>query len=136
MLTDGSGVPLVVHLTAANHADVNELHPLVDSIPALQGARGRPRFRPRRLYADRAYDSKAHRIGLRLRNIQPFLARRNTEHGSGLGIHRWVVERTFAWIRQHRRLRVRFEQRADIHQAFLHLAAALICWSHLKDVFC
>ena len=40
---------------------------------------------------------------------------------------RWVVERTFAWLNQFRRLRVRDEKRADIHQAFLSLACALIC---------
>jgi transposase len=32
---------------------------------------------------------------------------------------RWVVERTFAWLNQFRRLRVRYEKRADIHEAFL-----------------
>jgi hypothetical protein len=56
---------------------------------------------------------------LRVRHIVPFLAKRNTEHGSGLGQWRWVVERTFAWLNQFRRLRVRYEKRADIHEAFL-----------------
>jgi hypothetical protein len=42
----------------------------------------------------------------------PLLAKRNTEHGSGLGRWRWVVERTFAWLNQFRRLRVRYEKRA------------------------
>lgn len=132
MLTDGNGIPLVVQLTAANHADVNQIYPLVDGIPPLRGACGRPRFRPRRLYGDRGYDSKAHRIGLRLRGIQPLLARRNTEHGSGRGVFRWVVERTASWLHQHRRLRVRFELHAEIDEAFLSLGAALICWSFIR----
>jgi transposase len=34
---------------------------------------------------------------------------RNTKHGSGLGRFRWVVERTFAWLNQFRRLRLRYE---------------------------
>ena len=33
----------------------------------------------------------------------PRLAKRNTEHGSGLGRWRWVVERSFAWLSQFRR---------------------------------
>jgi transposase len=37
---------------------------------------------------------------------------RNTNHGSGLGRWRWVVERTFAWLNQFRRLRLRYEKRA------------------------
>lgn len=42
----------------------------------------------------------------------PLLAMCNTEHGSGLGRWRWVVERTFAGLNQFRRLRVRYEKRA------------------------
>jgi transposase len=55
---------------------------------------------------DRGYDAEAIRRGLRERGIVPLLAMRNTEHVSGLG--RWVVERTFAWLNQFRRLRVRY----------------------------
>ena len=44
---------------------------------------------------------------------------------------RWVVERTFAWLHRFRRLRVRDERRADLHQAFLDLGCALICWKLL-----
>jgi transposase len=50
-----------------------------------------------------------------------------------LGRTRWVVERTIAWFHQFRRLRNRYERRADIHQAFLHLASALICWRGLES---
>jgi transposase len=45
---------------------------------------------------------------------------------------RWVVERTFAWLNQFRRLRVRYEKRADIHEAFLSLECALISWRFLQ----
>jgi transposase len=58
--------------------------------------------------------------------------KRNTEHGSGLGRWRWVVERTFACLNQFRRLRVRYEKRAHIHEAFLSLGCALICWRFLR----
>jgi len=57
---------------------------------------------------------------------------RRTEHGSGLGRWGWVVERTFAWLSQFRRLRVRYDKRADIHEAFLSLGCALICWQFLR----
>jgi Transposase DDE domain len=43
------------------------------------------------------------------------------------------VERTFAWLNQFRRLRVRYEKRADIHEAFLSMACALICWNTLEN---
>lgn len=106
---------------------------LVDAIPLLQGGRGWPRHRPDCVIGDRGYDAEAIREGLRMRGISSRLAKRNTEHGSGLGQYRWVVERTFAWLNQFRRLRVRYEKRSDIHQAFLSLASALICWHFLRS---
>jgi transposase len=87
---------------------------------------------PTAFLGDRAYDADAIRRGLRVRGIRPFLAERNTQHGSGLGKCRWVVERTFAWLNQFRRLRVRYEKRPNIHEAFLSLGCALICWYFLR----
>ena len=95
MITDGGGIPLATTLTGANAADIGQLEPLVDAIPPVRGKPGRPRRRPDRLYADRAYDSEPHRDQLRARGIDPQIARRRTPHGSGLGRYRWVVERTF-----------------------------------------
>jgi transposase len=66
----------------------------------------------------------------------PRLAVRNTKHGSGLGRWRWVVERTFAWLNQFRRLRVRYEKRPDMHLAFLTLACILICLKFLQAQPC
>ena len=118
-------------LTSANTNDITQLKPLVTGIPAVRGQPGRPRRRPQRVQGDRGYDSEPHRRWLRALGIQPVLAKRNTPHGSGLGIFRWVVERTLAWLHQFRRLRIRYERRPDIHEAFMSLACALICWRRL-----
>jgi len=120
-------------LTGANRHGSQEALPLVDEIPLLQGTRGRPRYRPDCVLGDRAYDAEAIRNGLRVRHILPLLAMRRTKHGSGLGRWRWVVERTFAGLNQSRRLRVRFDKRANIHEAFLSLGCALICWQFLRN---
>jgi hypothetical protein len=53
------------------------------------------------------------------RGIRPHIARRGTPHGSGLGVHRWVVEQTIALLHWFRRLRIRWEIRDDIHEAFM-----------------
>lgn len=123
-------------MTAANANDVTQLLLLIDAIPSVGGKPGAPKRRPERAYADRAYDSEPHREALRQRGIEPFLAKRYTEHGSGLGVYRWVVERTSSWLHQFRRLRVRYERRADIHQAFLTLGCIRICHRFLKNSFC
>ena len=61
------------------------------------------------------------------------IARRGTEHGSGVGVHRWVVEQGFALLHWFRLLRVRWEIRDDIHEAFLSLACGIICWRRLAS---
>jgi transposase len=127
----GRGVPLAVALSAANRNDVTELIGLVDAVPPVRGRRGRPRRRPRRLLADRAYHSRRHRRELRRRGIAARIGRPKQGHGSGLGRERWVVERTISWLHQYRRLRVRYERRADIHEAFLRIACSLICFKQL-----
>jgi transposase len=132
LICDGRGVPLAIQLTGANRNDSQQGLALVDSIPFLQGEQGRPRHRPDCVVGDRGYDAEAIRQGLRARHIVPWLAKRNTGHGSGLGRWRWVVERTFAWMNQFRRLRVRYEKRADIHEALLALSCALLCWNVLQ----
>jgi len=136
IITDANGIPLATILTGANRNDVTQLLPLVDAIPPIAGRVGRPRFRPDRVQGDRGYDSEWHRQQLRLRRIEPVLARRNTPHGSGLGIYRWVVERTLSWLHQFRRLRVRWERRADIHEAFLTLGCIRICHNCLVGSLC
>lgn len=43
-----------------------------------------------------------------------------------------MVERTHSWLNRYRRLKVRYERRQDIHQAFLSLGCALICLNYLQ----
>jgi len=121
-------VPLATTLTGANVHDVRQLLPLIDGIQPVAGKPGRPRQRPDETFADRAYDSEAHRKDLPKRGIQPHIARRNTEHGSGLGIYRWVAECCIGWLHGFKRLRVRYDYLDDIHQAFMTLAECIICF--------
>jgi transposase len=127
-------MPLAWTLTGGNRNDVTQLLALVDQVPSVRGRVGRPRRRADRLVADRGYDHDAYRRRLWARGIKPLIARRLSGHGSGLGRERWVVERTFAWLHQRRRLLVRYERRADIHEAFLSLACCLICWRRLAQL--
>jgi transposase len=81
-----------------------------------------------RLLADRGYDHDKYRRLVWQRGVKPVIARRQSEHGSGLGRHHWVVERTFAWLHNRRRILIRTDRRDDIHEGFLALACCLICW--------
>lgn len=132
-MTDGGGVPIVAKTTAANRHDVTELLNLVNDVPAIKG---KPRYRFDELYADRAYDLEPDRVALREVGTTPYIPKRRTEHGSGLGKIRWAVERTISWLHQFRRLRMRCERRLDIHDAFLSIGCILICHRILNDSFC
>jgi transposase len=113
---------------------VTQLLPLVDGIPLLRGRPGRPLRKPGLVQGDRAYDSQPHRDQLERRGIASQLAKRGRPHGSGLGRTRWVIERTLAWLHRFRRLNLRYERRPCVHEAFLTLACALVCWNYLKPV--
>ncbi|MFF4055556.1 IS5 family transposase [Streptomyces sp. NPDC001668] len=132
LITDGHGTPLAVLLTGGNRNDVTQLLPLLDAIPPVRGRVGHPRRKPDSLFADRGYDHDIYRDQVRARGIVPAIARRGTLHGTGLGTYRRGVERSFAWLHGFRRLRIRWERRADIHEAFLKLACCLITHRQLR----
>jgi len=106
---------------------------LVERVPRVRGKVGRPRRRPESVIADRGYDHDKYRRELRARRIKPEIARRQTTHGSGLGRSRWVVERTFAWLHNFKRLLVRYDRRHQIHETFLAIGCCLVCFRRLQN---
>jgi transposase len=126
LVTDRTGIVLAVGLSAANRHDSTMLERMVDAVGPIRGRRGRPRRRPAKLHGDKGYDYPRCRRALRRRGITPRIARRGVESSERLGRHRWVVERSQAWLVGCRRLGLRYERRADILLAFALLAAARI----------
>lgn len=131
LVTDKNGLPLVAKLSAANCHDTTLFPALIDALPTVATKRGRPRWKPKKVHADKAYDSQANRDHLKKRGICARIARRGIESSQKLGRHRWVVERTFAWLHSFRRLRIRYERKSEIHEAFLLLGCCLICCNRL-----
>jgi transposase len=121
-------------VTGANAADVTQLLPLVEKIPPIAGKVGAPVHKPKVVVADRGYDSDPHREALETKGIDTQIARRRTPHGSGMGKVRYVVEQTIGLLHQFRRLKIRYDKRADIHEGFVTLAEAFICWRRLAEV--
>ena len=115
LLTDRHGLPLAFLLTGANVHDSVPLAESLDAVRPVKGRRGRPRQRPGKLHADKAYDYQRCRRACLQRGIQPRIARRGIDSGERLGRHRWVVERTPAWFARMRRLSIRYERRVDTH---------------------
>ena len=134
LIVDAAGIPLAVTLTGGNRNDVTQLIPLLERVPNVRGLVGRPRKRPEQVVGDRGYDHDKYRRLVRKRGIRPVIARRKTGHGSGLGSLRWVVERTFAHLHQFKRLLVRYERRADMHEAMLALGCCLVCFRRYRKL--
>ncbi len=133
IVVDRAGIPLAAMITAANMHDSMVFKELIDAMePIKRPGRGRPRKRPEKLHADKAYDDKKCARVLRKRGIKRRIARKGIESSEKLGRHRWVVERTLAWLARYRRLTIRYERRDDIHEAFLHLGCSLICFNYLS----
>jgi transposase len=126
VLGDRDGLPLAAPLTGANRHDTVPLAELLDAVPLRADTGGAKR--PAKLHADKAYNGAPQRALAEDRGITPRFARKGIEPTDRLGRFRWTIERTFAWLHRFRRLRVRYERRADLHLAFLYLACTLITW--------
>jgi len=114
-------------VTGANRHDSVVFEQLVDALPDVRGKCGKPRRWPYKLHADKGYDFARCRQHLRRRGIKVRIARRGIERNDRLGRHRWVVERTHAWLAAFGKLRVRFERSVHTHVALLSLACSVIC---------
>ena len=111
----------------------------VDAAPSLRVRRRGRENRPTSLLADRGYDADWLRAALRERGIKPLIPRKR-KRGSGRSRdaqagQRWPIERTNAWLHNHRRLTTRYERRDELYLAFAQLAAALILCRRLNDTF-
>jgi len=132
VIGDRHGIPLASLLTGANRHDSMMFETLIDAVPMIRQPSGQRRKRPAKLHADKAYDSPRCRRFLHRRHSKVRIARTGIESSPRLGRHRWVIERTLAWLNRYRRLTIRYERRVDIPQAFLTLGCALICFNHLS----
>ena len=134
VVVDGKGVPLGITIASASPAEVTLVDKTLATVRVPRGGRGRPRSRPPRMIADKAYDSDPLRARLARRGIELIAPHRSNrtraprQDGRKLRRYRrrWIVERTFAWLGSFRRLVVRYERYPRLYLALLHFACALV----------
>lgn len=133
VLVDGEGVPLGMHLAPANLAESHLAEATLDQVAVRRAGPGRPRKKPDRLIADRGYDSRKLFDRMKRKGIDfiaPHLSTRKNRYQDGRKLRRyrrrWIVERTFAWLFNFRRLVSRYDRKIEHFRAFLCLACALI----------
>ena len=138
VVVDGQGIPLGKHLDSASANEVTLIEKTLSCV-SVPRKRGRPRQKPQRLIYDRAADADGLRKRLRKRGIDLIAPHRRgrkrptLQDGRKLRRYRrrYIVERTFAWIGNFRRLLIRWENKLLIYSAFFHLACALIALNRL-----
>ncbi len=132
LVVDNQGIPLGALVASAQRAEISLAEATFDTVKVPRG-RGCPRSRPRELVADRGYDSRAFRERLRCLGIKPCIPERRGKKprpGRKAQVsnfcHRWVVERTFAWLHNFRRLVIRYERKAYVYFGFVLLAFVVL----------
>ena len=128
VLVDGGGLPLGVRLESASPGEVTLAEATLAEVKVPR-PKGRPRQKPKRVIADRAYDSDPLRERLKKRGIDvivPYCKNsklRRYEGGRKLRRYkrRWIIERTNAWLGRFRRLLVCHEHLLLTHRAIFYL---------------
>ena len=122
------------HLDSASPGEVKLLEKTLSNIAVPRCGQGRPKKKPERVITDKAYDSDPLRERLAKRGIELICPYRENnkkkkyEDGRKLRRYkrRWMVERTFSWLGNSRRLVVRWDRDIVIYSAFFHVACLVL----------
>jgi putative transposase len=123
---DQNGMPLGVHVVGANIHDsrlvgATLVHSFLDYESQGIGSS------PDNLCLDKGYDFERVDLEVREHGLQPHIRSRGEEVAEkSHPARRWVVERTFAWLKGFRAIRTRYCQRLCNYLAMVHFACAII----------
>jgi transposase len=134
VVVDGEGIPLGATIHSASPAESSLIETTLDTITKPQKARRALKARIQRLIVDKAYDCDMLRVRMAERGIDLVCPHRRNrtrmklQDGRELRRYRrrWKVERTFAWLQNFRRLVTRYERKASVFLAFVHVACLFI----------
>jgi putative transposase len=125
VLTEGHGVPIAVEIEGANR------HDMILTRPTLSGIvvdRPEPtEAKPQGMCLDKGYDYQEVRDILHDFGFTAHIRPRGEEaraikREAGFKARRWVVERTFSWLGQNRRLSKDYEQHCESEEAWIYIA--------------
>jgi transposase len=135
-IVDSSGLPMRFSVAPGNTIDLTMAQPTLNKIPISFLFKST-------ILADRGYDARVFRVYLHEKCIKANIPFRRVNQNKYLfdpifspfdqdiGRKRYVVERTNAWYKSFRRLMFRFDRTIRSFEAFLYLAALVICLKRL-----
>lgn len=132
-ISEATGVPIAMVTAKGNIVDITLAEKTVHAIRISKNA-----VLGSDLLADKGYDSFKFRKNTADFGIMPYIPKRKTTKITDKNCwyyvfpkekckKRYVIERTNAWIKSFRRLRMRFDYTAESFEAFLYLAIIVIC---------
>lgn len=121
-MTDGAGKPVLLHLTAGQVSDYTGASALLDRLP-----------RANELLADRGYDADWFRTALIERGIVPCIPPKKNrkvqyEYDRVLYKQRHKIENMFGWLKDWRRIAMRYDRCAHTFFSSVCIAASVIFW--------
>jgi transposase len=133
LVTDGTGLPLAIHLTGGQRQECEVLEPMLEAV-RIRLPRGRPRQRPDAVAGDKAYSFPRLRRWLRAHHVKAVIPERRDQRDRrarrpGRPPHfnraayrqRNVIERAVGWLKERRRLATRYEKLAIQYLAMLYV---------------
>jgi putative transposase len=135
LLIDGRGVPLAFHLTGANRHDIKGLRPLLGAGRLTE--RPEPTAgAPQHLCLDKAYAAASTDELLDGMGLIGHVKQKGEASEPGVGepvdpARRWKAERSISWLNNLRKLRVRWEKKAENYEALWLLGAMLVTYRRI-----
>ena len=139
MACDKRGIPLSIKITGGQVHDSTQRENVLEEINIPRGCRGRPKCKPARVGADKAYSFSRNRRYLISRAIKSVIPRKsNTQDGwerfdRETYKNRNVVERAFGWIKEYRRIGTRYEKLGINFRGMVLLAMLKQCFIFMQS---
>jgi transposase len=129
LVTDGTGLPLAVEVTAGQRHESTQAERVLDRV-RIPNRRGRPRCRPVRLAGDKGYSYPRIRRWLRRHGVKAVIPRRKDQRPGDRRVkfdrdaykRRAVVEQCVGWLKESRAVGTRFDKLAVNYLATVKLA--------------
>jgi transposase len=134
-VTTKESLPVAVVIGPANQHEGRKLIPVMESISVKHG-RGRPRRRPKVLYADTKYNMPLNKFYLDDKHVKsqmPDTPGKKKRAGRPRALDkrthdhvRSMIERFNGWIKAFRRVATRYDRLPQVYMGFVHLASIMV----------